>query len=85
MPRMCFVISDPDDFDDWPNLRITVQIIQLFRLVQSPILPLKTDVKIGTRLQVCNLQTNNKPTNQRVHRNTDRIYAEQAASVPVSG
>lgn len=67
---MCFVISDPDDFDDWPKLRITVQIIQLFRLVQSPILPSKTDVKIGTWLQACNLQTKEQQTNQRVHRDT---------------
>lgn len=72
MPRMCFVISNPDDFDDWPKLRITVQVIQLFRLVQSPILPSKTDVKIGTRLQACNLQTKEQQTNQRVHRNMYR-------------
>lgn len=41
---------------------------------------LKTDMKISTDLQAWNLHTNT-PTKRCVQRNTERMYAEQLASI----
>lgn len=60
MPGMCFVIDAPDDFDDWPNLRITIQIVQLFKSCSIPNFTLKN--RRENKHSVSGLEPSNKQT-----------------------